>query len=321
MATARDLVKSALRTIGVAQNRAPTSNESVDALEVLNTRVIEALATDDLWPFTVVEFEGNMVPGQQSYKLGTSPTTYTIDSTTYNAGPNTLEIILTEDHDFDIGDEARLQTGFDYYDDTTWAVIATPTSVSFTIGLPDTSFPSTAITGLAWEGNEGLPDFDTPRPNEIISFAYYLSNAYIPVIQVGVNDWSKSYRVDQTSTTPSRFRYKQDYPYGTLEVYPVPSSNYLVRVAYRQIIEAYAIDDEIQLPPGYYPFLLMDLASKLAIEYGIDSPRVDAEAMRLLANIKRQNTQSGKIDLGDVPLGDNRMFGGYNVYNDSMRDI
>jgi len=154
------------------------------------------------------------------------------------------------------------------------------------------------------------------RPFEITSFAILEGGSYIPLSQIGNKDFFNLRRNEQVTAQPNSFRYQQDYPNGTLEVYPKPSKAYSFEIQAQALITNYGINDTISLPAGYEGYLEYALADRLAKLNRAPNPDLSIEAKARLANIKTQNRDFTRLRLTDLPATHSNNKG-YNIYTDS----
>ena len=157
----------------------------------------------------------------------------------------------------------------------------TSTEMSFTIGIPDVSFPDV--------------DINATRPSNITRlYAKYNASdttAY-EITQVGLHDLPMF--TVESSSLPSHFAYKSSYPHGEIHFSNDWSGNYSMIVSYNVAIPTLDINDQINtIPPEYEPALKYGLAVLLAKRYG--KPReviVDMTSLRDDAYKKiKDNTQ------------------------------
>ena len=157
-------------------------------------------------------------------------------------------------------------------------------------------------------------DVDIIRPNRIDSFSIKYGGAYVPLRSESPRAFDNESRLTQFGSIPSTYIYRTDYPNGTIQIYPIPNSNYefIMTSDFKNL--DYGLNDDILLPSGYYPMLQYNLAKLLLIHY--PNPEkyaiVDTTATDMLAKIKRLNNKAGKLK--DDYSGSN---GKYDIYSDS----
>jgi len=121
------------------------------------------------------------------------------------------------------------------------------------------------------------PDFNAPRPSDIISASVVLTNSSPPTdvfINVRDNAWWAAQSVKgMTSTQPTDVYYQPDVPYGQLWFWPVATFPYGVRLETMVLLEQFAtLDDIFIAPPAYQAALTLTLAEELVDIWGTEMP-------------------------------------------------
>lgn len=118
----------------------------------------------------------------------------------------------------------------------------------------------------------------TTRPVRIDS-AWVRDNSRSPATDILMQELSASAYGDiasktTTSTTPLYFNYDPSMPYGTITVWPVPTSaSYsMVLLTQDNLDQTMTLDTTVSLPPAYKQALVYNLAVCLCPEYGIEPP-------------------------------------------------
>lgn len=127
---------------------------------------------------------------------------------------------------------------------------------------------------------------------------------------------SKPYKTNISTSIPSEFVYKADYPSGTVTLWPVPNSSLTVTLITLTKLSTYTQTTTIALPPGYESALKYNLALELAAEYLIDPKEMlIIRARESKANIKRLN--STPLETMSFEPAITSYFGRYDITSDT----
>jgi len=157
-------------------------------------------------------------------------------------------------------------------------------------------------------------DIDTPRPNSIITFAVNFGGVYRPLKKETTIAFDDESRVLAFGSIPHTFVYRTEFPFGKIQIYPIPSGSYTFSMTsnFKQL--EVGMNDEVLLPSGYYPLLQYNLALLLLVHYPNPAkfPMIKDVADRILGDMMRQNSKVGKLknDFGNSS-------GKYDIYSDS----
>ena len=119
----------------------------------------------------------------------------------------------------------------------------------------------------------------------------------MPIELVTDRDYSTIITKDSPTTLPL-YLLVNNYPtYLSLTLWPVPSDGgYGLTVYYKNRFTVYTLDDDIDLPDGYFRMLRYNLAIEISPEYGVDiSEAVAMIARESSASGKRRNHQIEKV--------------------------
>lgn len=166
-------------------------------------------------------------------------------------------------------------------------------------------------------GNEGVEDFATPRPPEIVNLNLNIGSIWYPIRQVSLTQYYNTARSQDSSgsSIPTMFAYDPAFPSGNILFYPEPSSAYQIQFTTRDMKIDYTLDDTLDLPAGYNAYLDYGLASVLAVDGGVvDRADLVAIASTRLAAIKTQNIQSSLLEIDQIT----DCQSGYNIHTDSF---
>jgi hypothetical protein len=118
--------------------------------------------------------------------------------------------------------------------------------------------------------------------------------------------WSALRLKPQTSPLPIYYYYNPTFPYGSLNVWPVPNQSGLTLVVYAAypITKFASTTAAFYLPPGYERMIVTNLALELAPEYGAQpSPLLMQQAQDSKETIKRSNVRVADLRYDAALLG------------------
>jgi len=160
---------------------------------------------------------------------------------------------------------------------------------------------------------EAGADINLARPNKVEAVGVETGNAYYPLAQVSNADWASRMSTG-TDGAPVFYRFIPEMPSAVVEIHPTPSAVYNLLIVSQLRITELTLDSVITLPSGYYGYLQYALADLLAGQYGIDAPRITAEAKLRLSRIQRQNMDSSTLSIDQLPNGQ----GSYDIRTDEF---
>jgi hypothetical protein len=263
--SANDLVVGALRKIGaLAAGETPNSNDSSDALQVLND-MIESWSTDKLFVFAGVENILTWTPGQYQYTVG-NPVGGTFSGTLI--GGSSIVSNVTIPANLALGGtltdfNAQVPAGQTITAIGTNTVTFGPGTALSTVSTPET-FTYTV------PGN-----FAIPRPLRI-------PRAFTRITSSGTTGLDYEIDVDYTGDKysaiglkgipgpwPILLWYNPTFPYGNLYCYPNPQLGGTLHLWTDQLFTDFTNPAQlINLPQGYALAIKLSLAMLLAPEYG-----------------------------------------------------
>lgn len=145
----------------------------------------------------------------------------------------------------------------------------------------------------------------TVRPNEIDQSSYieYLGVSY-PMSIATLDDYNSITLKGTTSTMPFLLWYKEDYPNGTLTVFPTPILPLTLKLwSIKPVSSFNNLTDLVSFPPAYENAITYNLACILAVEFGMPIPNLMVKYAALAKKkIKRQNYEPVIMDFrSDIP--------------------
>lgn len=110
--------------------------------------------------------------------------------------------------------------------------------------------------------------FNTIRPIHIVE-SHIIDGiiSYEPMYQCP-DEIYQSFNLKTLQSIPSALNYTNAYPYGTIKLYPYPASAYGLSITSEKELSQFALDDTVNLAPGWTRALIYNLAIELAPEYG-----------------------------------------------------
>ena len=109
--------------------------------------------------------------------------------------------------------------------------------------------------------------FTTARPIKIIEAHTRQANTDFPItlisdtIYQGISDKT-------TQAIPYWLNYTNEFPTGTINLYPTPTAGYTLYITSEKALEEFTLSETVSLPPGWKRMLIYNLALELAPEYG-----------------------------------------------------
>jgi len=112
---------------------------------------------------------------------------------------------------------------------------------------------------------------------------------------------------------PDTLNYTNAFPYGTINLYPYPSTGYVLSLTSEKELTQFTLNQTVSLAPGWNRMLIYNLAIELAPEYG---QKVDPLILKIANDSKGAITKSiNKVRTMDCPpLSQIGMFNIYTGY-------
>lgn len=172
-------------------------------------------------------------------------------------------------------------------------------------------------------GTNGVPDINAVRPLSIASglgAAYLIdmnNNRYgIDVIEQ--DQWNQIVLLTETSDLPNTLFYDPQYPWGIINIFPLPLVGYTVYFDARLQLQTLCdLSTRFTLPPGYMQAIKDNLVLQVWEYFKQGDPpawRME-KAGRSLGNIKRTNIKQSPSVYDSATMS--KAGGTYNIYNDS----
>lgn len=156
--------------------------------------------------------------------------------------------------------------------------------------------------GQEWDGN---------RPVNIRDAYIRIGNGQaggsldIPISVLSLHQYGDIPLKDVTSPQPRALYYENQFPYGKVTLYPVPSDVIGVVMTFDTIFDAVTLDSDLSgMPPGYAMAIQYNLAKYLAVEYNREwSQQKDIIATQSLGNIKSANIKAPDAEFDNALPG------------------
>lgn len=335
--TARDLITAAAQSAGIIDSiESLQSEEAVHALAELNN-IVETWNLDAYYPYTNVNYdvlsylEDGFISIGKNKVLNAGPQTFN------NTGSfNPLRYDITANGDTLSFTDVNFTSGAELYYIPGTSTITTGTFLDAVSGntfdviggvvanltgniLANSELSYSTASQLAINTPEGIftrVDIFAERPNRIIAVLAEINTLLRPLVFVSHNQFDNSFKSTVEQNRPYYFTYNSDYPISKIELYPI-STGYKSQVSYQIVQSEFTLNDDINLPDGYYPALQYELAHVLAVHYGnFDVVAVlEKMAIERLARVKRLNNKTPILSKRGTPRSSYR----YNVSTDTYR--
>lgn len=142
------------------------------------------------------------------------------------------------------------------------------------------------------------------RPNAVTS-AFIRTNVGDTALRQASPEFMDSIRrKDATATDSYWMSYEGAMPDGVVRLWPVPGDSVLHLRVTVSIVQLTDINDELDLPPGWFSALVLNLAVNVCEEYGFSvTDALAVQATQAKANIKRINIQPAIATFDPVLTG------------------
>jgi hypothetical protein len=174
----------------------------------------------------------------------------------------------------------------------------------------------------------GAPTFQviTERPVRIKNINVLLNNVF-PIVRYPLtkrdSDWWATQRVQGITTSlPTDFYYRPDWPLGSIFFWPVPNYAYGVEIEVETVIQGGVnLDIEFTEPPGYELAMTLTIAELLCPAFEKQpNPVLIAAAMKARNAIIGVNNAAPRINLDDFgPSGSTRPRATWNYHTGMSR--
>lgn len=153
------------------------------------------------------------------------------------------------------------------------------------------------LTGAASYTIGAGGNLNITRPVAIHSAFYTSGGIDNPVDVITVDEFDGIMQKSATSTMPLCVYVNYSSPLMTAYVYPVASSGSITFICQNRIQSTASLSTTLALPMGYERMLRFALANEMQTEYGIANQLVAQMATESIAQIKRVNHKTKKLNV------------------------
>ena len=148
-------------------------------------------------------------------------------------------------------------------------------------------------------------DLVADRPNAVTAAFVRLGDMDVTLKQCST-EFMDSISLKQSAGCGHWFSYEGAMPDGIVRLWPVPDGVLHLRVT-APLVKLEDVNDELDLPPGWFHALVQNLAVQLCEEYGFAvTDALTSTAQTAKANIKRANLQPQPATIDPALLGRSR---------------
>lgn len=150
----------------------------------------------------------------------------------------------------------------------------------------------------------GSVDIEAPRPNRVVAVATLRDGRYYALNYISPDDVATSNvrNALNQGVYSDYYSVYMDYPDITIKLYPYSDSDsYLITT--QGVVPTFTLNDNINLPSGYFPALQYELASVLALNFGNVEmlPLLEKRALECISRVKRLNNKTRLLSQNGTP--------------------
>ena len=120
----------------------------------------------------------------------------------------------------------------------------------------------------------------------------------------------QGFNLKSLQSIPSSLNYTNGYPYGTIKLFPFPSSGYVLSITSEKELSQFTLNQAVDLAPGWNRALIYNLAIELAPEYGV---QVDPLTLKI-ANDSKANIARSIMKVRTLDTPPMSQVGKFNIY-------
>ena len=156
-------------------------------------------------------------------------------------------------------------------------------------------------------------DFNTTRPIKIIEAHINSGTISYDSMYLAPDEVYQGLDLKTLQSIPDLLNYTNAFPYGTINLYPYPSTGYVLSLTSEKEITQFTLNQTVSLPAGWNRMLIYNLAVELSPEYGM---KVDPLLLKIANDSKGAISRSiMKVRTMDAPpLSQIGMFNIYTGY-------
>ncbi|NCC41538.1 MAG: hypothetical protein EOM21_19390 [Gammaproteobacteria bacterium] len=155
------------------------------------------------------------------------------------------------------------------------------------------NFPITAGTGEYTIGTAAT--FNTSKPLFVVQAHVRQGTTDYPLDPVTDEAYNGGISDKATQGTPRFYNFDNAYPTAKIRLWPVPETSYTLYLLLEKELSTFTLNQTVDLPPGWKPALIDELAIKTAPEYGqpvTDDMRIAAKSSKYAIKTATMRTRS-----------------------------
>lgn len=153
-------------------------------------------------------------------------------------------------------------------------------------------------------------DFDTIRPIKIMEAHIRQGSINYDSMYLCPDEIFQGLEILVFNSIPNTLNYTNNYPYGTINLYPYPAQGYQLFITSEKELSQFTLNQVVNLAPGWNRALIYNLAVELAPEYG---QKVDPMLMKIANDSKGEIANAiMKVRTMDCPPLD--VVGRFDIY-------
>jgi hypothetical protein len=157
-------------------------------------------------------------------------------------------------------------------------------------------------------------DFSTKRPVSIQACTVTIGNADLPVAIIPDDVYNEGIPVKNVQGTPKWLTYDNAYPLCNIKLYPAPAADYPLFLLTEKPLTSYALNDTIDLPPGWERAIVFNLPIDLAADYGQTLPDTVAPvASQSKGALIAQVSRTRSLDANPMPFAGGNVYTGWGI--------
>lgn len=156
--------------------------------------------------------------------------------------------------------------------------------------------------------------FNTVRPMVIIAATINNGGIESPLEIISDEDYVNNISLKNQQGIPQYINYDNAFPVGNIKLWPVPATNYPLRLLTEKQLTSFTLYQDVELPIGWEDALIYNLAVRLAPEYGTEpSALVVEQANNSKGAIQRTITKNRTMDADTAGLYYGNIWNGWQI--------
>jgi hypothetical protein len=120
------------------------------------------------------------------------------------------------------------------------------------------------------------------------------------LVQLSPGDF-QSLSIPTLQGVPAYYSYNPTIPNGTINIYPVPTQNFPLKMTYNLPLSNASLNSQYSVPPGYEMAIISNLACLVCVYYGLPT---GPELLNIATSSKRIIDVANQAALSKNPTGD-----------------